>query len=65
MISLLVTLLIVLLIVGIAYWGATELGAPHPIPKLILVIGVVIVLIILITGIADVGDGRSDVALLL
>ncbi len=64
MISLLITLLIVLLIVGVAYWAATALGAPHPIPTLVLVIGVVVVLIILISGLADVGGG-SDVALLL
>lgn len=60
MIDLLLDLLIILIIVGVAYWAAGLLGAPHPIPTLILVIGVVIAVIVLISGLGSVGEG--DVA---
>lgn len=59
MVELLITLLIVLLIVAVAYWAAGALGAPHPIPTVILVIGVVIALFVLISGLGEIGDGSG------
>lgn len=57
--ELLVTLLVFLLILGVVYWVAQAL-LPHPVPLIVLVVGI-IVLLLLLVGSADglnLGDGR-------
>jgi hypothetical protein len=48
---LLVDLLVLILVIGLIYWIATLL-LPHPFPMVILVVGVVVLLIWLLQGVA-------------
>jgi hypothetical protein len=56
--ELLVSLLIFLLIFGLIYWVAASF-LPHPIPIIVLVLGVVFLLFWLVGAVDGVGTGRD------
>jgi hypothetical protein len=59
-VELLLSLLVFILVFGLIYWLATQF-LPHPIPLVILVIGVIVLLFWLVgavDGAGTFGDGR-------
>jgi DMSO reductase anchor subunit len=52
--ELLVSLLILLLVIGVVYWIAAAL-LPHPIPLIVLVVGVIVLLLWLVGNVDTVG----------
>lgn len=57
--ELLVSLLILLLVIGVVYWIASAL-LPHPIPLIVLVVGVIVLLLWLVGNVDSInlGDGH-------
>ena len=52
--ELLVSLLILLLVIGVVYWVAAAL-LPHPIPLIVLVVGVIVLLLWLVGHVDTLG----------
>lgn len=58
MLSMLISLLIILMVLGVAWWVITLLPLPHPFPIIIQVVFVIIALIVVIDLLRGVtGDG--------